>query len=213
MSKKGLNTEVIEPYSFALTKAICFDFTKSNTSAFIIFTNIVQDVLDFLVIWKTSNNFRAYLVAPFYDCQSKKEFIKEHFGTVFHPIITDFFDLVCDTNRIICIEAILNRFINIISTVTNNYSVEIQMANNIFVRKAQIDRKLMFDLIQNWLERSLSNTVNELYAKSYFSSLKVKFALKEIPDLLGGFRLNFSNQSVVIDLTIINKIAQIYKMT
>jgi len=212
MSSKGFNVKVVEPYSFALTKAICFDFKKSDSSEFNVFTNVVQDVLDFLAVWNTCPDFKKYLSTGLYSSDAKKEFIKEYFGSTFHPILINFLNLLCDTKRIVYAEGIFTRFLEIVLKITNNFNVEIQIANNIFSQTSKIDGKLLFTLVQDLLEKNVPEKVSELYDDSYFSKLRVKFIIKEVPELLGGFRLNFPDQSLLMDFTIANRINQVSQL-
>ena len=90
--------------------------------------------------------------------------------------------------------------------------MEIQVANNMFSSNSRINGKVLFELIENWLETIISDNEYKSLNKIYFPKPKIKFIIKEVPNLLGGFRLNFLDRSTIMDFTILNKINQVSKL-
>jgi len=213
MANKSLNLKIVEPYSFALAKIVGGNFNKTDNVQIALFSRIVQDTIDFTIILRTCPELKNYLSNILISSDDKKTFIKKYFGNSFDSVSINFLYLLCDRKRIIYVEEIFTRFLEIVLKITNIYNVEIEVAQNIFaLTGSNIDGNKLYNVISNWFKKSLPVALDQAYQDSYFSKTKIKFSIKENKEIFGGFRLNFKEKSKIVDFSISNKINQVYSL-
>jgi len=196
----GLDSRVGDAYAYALLKVLYKDLNFSS------FTGIVSDMLDFANLFNTCPSIEEFLANPTYSTKQKKQFLNDFFGTSLNPIIMNFLNLLCDTKRIIYISSIVNVFLDILLKSTDSHIVEVQIP---VVEGYKLDIEKLNTVLSNWFTKSSKSNQVETINSSCFKEPLVIFTIKETPELLGGFRLNFVTDSKVIDFSIAGKIKRI----
>jgi ATP synthase F1 delta subunit len=197
------NSRVGDAYAYALLKVLYKDL-NFNT-----FTVLVSDIIDFSILFNTYPSLGEFLANPTYDTKKKKQFLNDFFGYSLNPIITNFLNLLCDTKRIIHIGSILKLFLEILLKSTNSYIVEIQVCTN---ENYKIDLNKLNLILADWFTKNKKENQVENINFSCFKEPLLIFTIKQTPELLGGFKLNFITESKVIDFSIAGKIQRISKV-
>lgn len=196
----GVDSKVGDAYAYALLKVLYKDLNFSS------FTSLVSDMLDFAALFNTCPTIEEFLANPTYSAKQKKQFLNDFFGTSLNPIIMNFLNLLCDTKRIIYISSITNLFLEILLKSTGSHIVEVQIPT---VDGYKLDINKLNSVLSDWFAKNTKSTEIETINSSCFKEPLVIFTVKETPELLGGFRLNFVTDSKVIDYSIAGKIKRI----
>jgi len=196
----GLDSRVGDAYAYALLKVLYKDLKSSN------FTSLVGDMLDFSTLFNTCPSMEEFLANPTYSTKQKKQFLNDFFGTSLNPIIMNFLNLLCDTKRIIYISSIVNLFLEILLKSTNSHIVEVQVPT---IENCKLDINKLQGVLSDWFTKSEKSNQVEITDSGFFKEPLVILTVKEAPELLGGFRLNFVTDSKVIDFSIAGKIKRI----
>lgn len=197
------NSRVGDAYAYALLKVLYKDL-NFNT-----FTILVSDIIDFSILFKTYPSLGEFLANPTYDTKKKKQFLNDFFGSSLNSIITNFLNLLCDTKRIIHIASILKLFLEILLKSTNSYIVEIEVCKN---ENYTIDLNKLNLILADWFTKNKKENQIENINFSCFKEPLLIFTIKQTPELLGGFKLNFVTESKVIDFSIAGKIQRLNKV-
>lgn len=117
--------------------------------------------------------------------------------------------MLCDTKRIIYISSIIKVFLEILLKSTNSYIVEIQVPMKNFC-KINIDK--LNSILSKWFSKKKIETQFEQINFNYFKEPFLIYTIKQKPELLAGFTLNFMTESKIIDLSVSTKIQKISKI-
>jgi len=199
----GLSSRVGDAYAYAFLKVIYKDLTFST------FTHLVSDMLDFSTLFNAYPSIEKFLANPTYDAKKKKQFLNEFFGNSLNPLIMNFLNLLCDTKRIIYLDSILKVFLELLLKSTNSYIIEIQIPNS---QNYQVDINKLNIILSNWF---IKNKKDVSFEKTNFACFKeplIIYTIKQKPELLGGFILNFLTESKTVDFSIAGKIEKITKI-
>jgi len=199
----GLSSRVGDAYAYAFLKVIYKDLTFST------FTHLVSDMLDFSTLFNAYPSIEKFLANPTYDAKKKKQFLNEFFGNSLNPLIMNFLNLLCDTKRIIYLDSILKIFLELLLKSTNSYIVEIQIPNS---QNYKVDINKLNVILSNWF---IKNKKDVSFEKTNFACFKeplIIYTIKQKPELLGGFILNFLTESKTVDFSIAGKIEKITKV-
>lgn len=199
----GLNSRVVDVYAYAFLKVVYKDLTFST------FTHLVADMLDFSTLFNAYPSIEKFLANPTYDAKKKKQFLNEFFGNSLNPLIMNFLNLLCDTKRIIYLDSILKVFLQLLLKSTNSYIIEIQVPNS---QNYKIDINKLNVILSNWF---IKNKKDISFEKTNFACFKeplIVYTIKQKPELLGGFILNFLTESKTVDFSIAGKIEKITKV-
>jgi len=199
----GLSSRVGDAYAYAFLKVIYKDLTFST------FTHLVSDMLDFSTLFNAYPSIEKFLANPTYDAKKKKQFLNEFFGNSLNPLIMNFLNLLCDTKRIIYLDSILKVFLELLLKSTNSYIIEIQIPNS---QNYKVDINKLNVILSNWF---IKNKKDVSFEKTNFACFKeplIIYTIKQKPELLGGFILNFLTESKTVDFSIAGKIEKITKV-
>lgn len=199
----GSNSRVGDAYAYAFLKVIYKDLTFST------FTHLVSDMLDFSTLFNAYPSIEKFLANPTYDAKKKKQFLNEFFGNSLNPLIMNFLNLLCDTKRIIYLGSILKVFLELLLKSTNSYIIEIQIPNS---QNYKVDINKLNVILSNWF---IKNKKDVSFEKTNFACFKeplIIYTIKQKPELLGGFILNFLTESKTVDFSIAGKIEKITKV-
>lgn len=199
----GLSSRVGDAYAYAFLKVIYKDLTFST------FTHLVSDMLDFSTLFNAYPSIEKFLANPTYDAKKKKQFLNEFFGNSLNPLIMNFLNLLCDTKRIIYLDSILKVFLELLLKSTNSYIIEIQIPNS---KNYKVDINKLNVILSNWF---IKNKKDVYFEKTNFACFKeplIIYTIKQKPELLGGFVLNFLTESKTVDFSIAGKIEKITKV-
>jgi len=199
----GLSSRVGDAYAYAFLKVIYKDLTFST------FTHLVSDMLDFSTLFNAYPSIEKFLANPTYDAKKKKQFLNEFFGNSLNPLIMNFLNLLCDTKRIIYLDSILKVFLELLLKSTNSYIIEIQIPNS---QNYKVDINKLNVILSNWF---IKNKKDVSFEKTNFACFKeplIIYTIKQKPELLGGFILNFLTESKTVDFSIAGKIEKITKI-
>lgn len=199
----GSNSRVGDAYAYAFLKVIYKDLTFST------FTHLVSDMLDFSTLFNAYPSIEKFLANPTYDVKKKKQFLNEFFGNSLNPLIMNFLNLLCDTKRIIYLGSILKVFLELLLKSTNSYIIEIQIPNS---QNYKVDINKLNVILSNWF---IKNKKDVSFEKTNFACFKeplIIYTIKQKPELLGGFILNFLTESKTVDFSIAGKIEKITKV-
>ena len=194
------NSKIGDPYAYAFLKIIYKDLNFKS------FSSLVGDMLDFCTILKSYPSIQEFLSNPTYDNNKKKEFLNAFFGQYLNLLIINFLNLLCDTKRIIYISSIIKVFLEILLKSTNSYIVEIQVPMKNFC-KINIDK--LNSILSKWFSKKKIETQFEQINFNYFKEPFLIYTIKQKPELLAGFTLNFMTESKIIDLSVSTKIQKI----
>jgi len=117
--------------------------------------------------------------------------------------------LLCDTKRIIYLDSILKVFLELLLKSTNSYIIEIQIPNS---QNYKVDINKLNVILSNWF---IKNKKDVSFEKTNFACFKeplIIYTIKQKPELLGGFILNFLTESKTVDFSIAGKIEKITKI-
>jgi F0F1-type ATP synthase delta subunit len=121
----------------------------------------------------------------------------------------NFLNLLCDTKRILNINSILKLFLEILLKSTNSYVVELEVSN---IKNYKLDLNNLSLILSNWFSKTRKFNEFENINFSCFKEPIIIFTVKQTPEILGGFKLNFLTESKVIDFSILGKIQKIAKV-
>jgi len=197
------NKKVTNAYAYALLKVLEKDVNFQN------FSVLVSDLLDFSTLFNTCSSIEEFFSNPIYETKNKKQFLIDFFGSSLSPLIMNFLNLLCDTKRIIYLSSILKLFLRILLKSVNAYIVEIEIPTS---ESYKFDVNKLNTILSNWFLKNRKETFVESINFPCFKEPIVIFTIKETPQLLGGFKLNFITESKVIDFSISTKIQQITKV-
>jgi len=199
----GLSSRVGDAYAYAFLKVIYKDLTFST------FTHLVSDMLDFSTLFNAYPSIEKFLANPTYDAKKKKQFLNEFFGNSLNPLIMNFLNLLCDTKRIIYLDSILKVFLELLLKSTNSYIIEIQIPNS---QNYQVDINKLNIILSNWFIKNKKDVSFEKINFACFKEPLIIYTIKQKPELLGGFILNFLTESKTVDFSIAGKIEKITKI-
>jgi len=199
----GLSSRVGDAYAYAFLKVIYKDLTFST------FTHLVSDMLDFSTLFNAYPSIEKFLANPTYDAKKKKQFLNEFFGNSLNPIIMNFLNLLCDTKRIIYLDSILKVFLELLLKSTNSYIIEIQIPNS---QNYKVDINKLNIILSNWFIKNKKDVSFEKINFACFKEPLIIYTIKQKPELLGGFILNFLTESKTVDFSIAGKIEKITKV-
>ena len=199
----GLSSRVGDAYAYAFLKVIYKDLTFST------FTHLVSDMLDFSTLFNAYPSIEKFLANPTYDAKKKKQFLNEFFGNSLNPLIMNFLNLLCDTKRIIYLDSILKVFLELLLKSTNSYIIEIQIPNS---QNYKVDINKLNIILSNWFIKNKKDVSFEKINFACFKEPLIIYTIKQKPELLGGFILNFLTESKTVDFSIAGKIAKITKV-
>jgi|APCry1669190591_1035303.scaffolds.fasta_scaffold07180_2 hypothetical protein len=199
----GLSSRVGDAYAYAFLKVIYKDLTFST------FTHLVSDMLDFSTLFNAYPSIEKFLANPTYDAKKKKQFLNEFFGNSLNPLIMNFLNLLCDTKRIIYLDSILKVFLELLLKSTNSYIIEIQIPNS---QNYQVDINKLNIILSNWFIKNKKDVSFEKINFACFKEPLIIYTIKQKPELLGGFILNFLTESKTVDFSIAGKIEKITKV-
>mmetsp|Transcript_7207 Transcript_7207/g.12305 ORF Transcript_7207/g.12305 Transcript_7207/m.12305 type:complete len:204 (-) Transcript_7207:1487-2098(-) len=194
------NSRAGDAYAYALLKVL-FNETKDFDS----FSDLVGDVLDFVTIFNTCPSIEEFFANPTYSPIQKKQFLYDFFGRSLNPILMSFLYLLCDTKRIIYISSIISIFLETLLKNTNSHIVEVQTPTG---KDYKLDISKLETTLSGWFNKIQKNNDEAVNFLNFDKSLVI-FTVKEVPGLLGGFRLNFVTDSKVIDFSIAGKIKRL----
>jgi ATP synthase F1 delta subunit len=201
MTKK--DSKVGDAYAYALLKVLYKDINIKS------FSELVFDIIDFSIIFKTFPSINEFLSNPTYDKKKKKQFLSEFFDSSLSPVLMNFLNLLCDSKRIIYISSILKLFLEILLKTTNSYTVEIEIP---FIEEYKLDLKKLNNVLSDWFIKNKKTNQVQTIKFNCFKNPFILFVVKEKPELLGGFKINFLSESKVIDYSIAGKIVKIAKV-
>lgn len=196
------NSRAGDAYAYALLKVL---YNEAEEKNFANFSDLVGDILDFITLFNTCPSIEEFLANPTYSPIQKKRFLSDFFAGSLNPIIINFLHLLCDTKRIIYISSIISLFLEILLKNTNSHIVEIQTPTT---KDYKLDLSKLNTTLSSWFS-AIEKTNNETVNFKCFSQPLIIFTVKEVPGLLGGFRLNFVTDSKVIDFSISGKIKRL----
>nr|YP_010443500.1 ATP synthase CF1 delta subunit [Gonyostomum semen]UTE94387.1 ATP synthase CF1 delta subunit [Gonyostomum semen] len=199
----GLSSRVGDAYAYAFLKVIYKDLTFST------FTHLVSDMLDFSTLFNAYPSIEKFLANPTYDAKKKKQFLNEFFGNSLNPLIMNFLNLLCDTKRIIYLDSILKVFLELLLKSTNSYIIEIQIPNS---QNYKVDINKLNIILSNWFIKNKKDVSFEKINFACFKEPLIIYTIKQKPELLGGFILNFLTESKTVDFSIAGKIEKITKV-
>ena len=199
----GLSSRVGDAYAYAFLKVIYKDLTFST------FTHLVADMLDFSTLFNAYPSIEKFLANPTYDAKKKKQFLNEFFGNSLNPLIMNFLNLLCDTKRIIYLDSILKAFLQLLLKSTNSYIIEIQIPNS---QNYKVDINKLNIILSNWFIKNKKDVSFEKINFACFKEPLIIYTIKQKPELLGGFILNFLTESKTVDFSIAGKIEKITKV-
>ena len=199
----GLSSRVGDAYAYAFLKVIYKDLTFST------FTHLVSDMLDFSTLFNAYPSIEKFLANPTYDAKKKKQFLNEFFGNTLNPLIMNFLNLLCDTKRIIYLDSILKVFLELLLKSTNSYIIEIQIPNS---QNYKVDINKLNVILSNWFIKNKKDVSFEKINFACFKEPLIIYTIKQKPELLGGFILNFLTESKTVDFSIAGKIEKITKI-
>ena len=199
----GLSSRVGDAYAYAFLKVIYKDLTFST------FTHLVSDMLDFSTLFNAYPSIEKFLANPTYDAKKKKQFLNEFFGNSLNPLIMNFLNLLCDTKRIIYLDSILKVFLELLLKSTNSYIIEIQIPNS---QNYKVDINKLNIILSNWFIKNKKDVSFEKINFACFKEPLIIYTIKQKPELLGGFILNFLTESKTVDFSIAGKIEKITKL-
>jgi len=199
----GLSSRVGDAYAYAFLKVIYKDLTFST------FTHLVSDMLDFSTLFNAYPSIEKFLANPTYDAKKKKQFLNEFFGNSLNPLIMNFLNLLCDTKRIIYLDSILKVFLELLLKSTNSYIIEIQIPNS---QNYKVDINKLNVILSNWFIKNKKDVSFEKINFACFKEPLIIYTIKQKPELLGGFILNFLTESKTVDFSIAGKIEKITKV-
>ena len=199
----GLSSRVGDAYAYAFLKVIYKDLTFST------FTHLVSDMLDFSTLFNAYPSIEKFLANPTYDAKKKKQFLNEFFGNSLNPLIMNFLNLLCDTKRIIYLDSILKVFLELLLKSTNSYIIEILIPNS---QNYKVDINKLNIILSNWFIKNKKDVSFEKINFACFKEPLIIYTIKQKPELLGGFILNFLTESKTVDFSIAGKIEKITKV-
>jgi len=199
----GLSSRVGDAYAYAFLKVIYKDLTFST------FTHLVSDMLDFSTLFNAYPSIEKFLANPTYEAKKKKQFLNEFFGNSLNPLIMNFLNLLCDTKRIIYLDSILKVFLELLLKSTNSYIIEIQIPNS---QNYKVDINKLNIILSNWFIKNKKDVSFEKINFACFKEPLIIYTIKQKPELLGGFILNFLTESKTVDFSIAGKIEKITKV-
>ena len=191
----GLSSRVGDAYAYAFLKVIYKDLTFST------FTHLVSDMLDFSTLFNAYPSIEKFLANPTYDAKKKKQFL--------NALIMTFLNLLCDTKRIIYRDSILKVFLELLLKSTNSYIIEIQIPNS---QNYKVDINKLNIILSNWFIKNKKDVSFEKINFACFKEPLIIYTIKQKPELLGGFILNFLTESKTVDFSIAGKIEKITKV-
>ena len=166
-------------------------------------------MLDFSTLFNAYPSIEKFLANPTYDAKKKKQFLNEFFGNSLNPLIMNFLNLLCDTKRIIYLDSILKVFLELLLKSTNSYIIEIQIPNS---QNYKVDINKLNIILSNWFIKNKKDVSFEKINFACFKEPLIIYTIKQKPELLGGFILNFLTESKTVDFSIAGKIEKITKV-
>jgi F0F1-type ATP synthase delta subunit len=197
------NSKSGDPYAYAFLKVIYNELNFSN------FSCLVGDMLDLCTIINSYPSIEQFLSNPIYDSNKKKQFLNTFFGQYLNSLVINFLNLLCDTKRIVYISSILKLFLEILLRNTNSSVIEIQLPMIDFC-KININR--LDIILSTWFSNKKTKKLTQDKNFILFKEPLLIYTIKQKPELLGGFKLNFLTESKIIDFSISTKIQKILKV-
>ena len=179
MAQDTALTKIANPYAEAL-----LDLAKSQN----LILAITSDINNLLELLTTTKELKNYLNNPIIKKESKREILKKIVSSQISTEMSNFLMILIDRNRISYLEAVAERYLELVYELAKIKIVEVTSANAL-------------------TEEQQQNLILKLQKMTKAKEIKLLLTINS--NLLGGFLIKTNSQ--VIDLTVRGQLTELAK--